>query len=254
MRRLVPDSLFGRLLAAMLAAIGVTLVVIVALLLQERRETLFSGSETAAVVTAIADTAGTLAALPPAASVRRRSSACSASRLRLAGQLRRPRPPGQDGEDLRACGALTALAARARARQPATRCNVAPARPGPADVITVGVRRASFGPGRPPRGPDSPGGRGVARRAFPRPPRRSGRAAARTRRGCDVARRRRRDVPHGRAALGAAVAVAAAARARLRRARARRRSVCHGAHDHAAACRARDRSRRGRPRRAHAAA
>ena len=58
MRRLVPDSLFGRLLAAMLAAIGVTFVIVVGLLLEERRDTLFSGSETAAVVTAIAGAGG----------------------------------------------------------------------------------------------------------------------------------------------------------------------------------------------------
>ena len=62
--KLVPDTLFGRMLAAMLAAIGVTLVVVVALLLNERRESLFSRSDTAAVVSAIADAAKALASLP----------------------------------------------------------------------------------------------------------------------------------------------------------------------------------------------
>ena len=61
--RLVPESLFGRLLTALLAAIGVTLVIIVALLLRERRELVFSGSETAAIVNVIASTVEEVAAL-----------------------------------------------------------------------------------------------------------------------------------------------------------------------------------------------
>lgn len=61
--RLVPESLFGRLLTALLAAIGVTLVIIVALLLRERRDLLFSGSETAAIVNVIASAVEELAAL-----------------------------------------------------------------------------------------------------------------------------------------------------------------------------------------------
>ncbi len=39
--RLVPDSLLGRLLAALLAVVGVTLLVIVLLIVRERRDLTF---------------------------------------------------------------------------------------------------------------------------------------------------------------------------------------------------------------------
>ena len=61
--RLVPESLFGRLLTALLAAIGVTLVIIVALLLRERHDLVFSGSETATIVNVIASTVEDVASL-----------------------------------------------------------------------------------------------------------------------------------------------------------------------------------------------
>jgi len=61
--RLVPESLFGRLLTALLAAIGITLVIVVALLLRERRDLLFSGSETAVLVETIAGTSSALSRL-----------------------------------------------------------------------------------------------------------------------------------------------------------------------------------------------
>jgi signal transduction histidine kinase len=153
----LPDSLFGRLLAAMLAAIGVSLIVIVALLLQERRESLFSRSQTAAAVTAIAAAAKSLAALPAA------QRAVEIERLRrepleLDGQFG-PRPPIEGGEELRSAARLM----RARLERELGEgyaVGVMPARPGPADVIEVGTRRERFGLGPPPRGPDfGPGGR-----------------------------------------------------------------------------------------------
>jgi len=55
--RLMPESLFGRFLAALLGAVGVTLIVIVGLLLKERGDRLFSASETAVVVETIAGAA-----------------------------------------------------------------------------------------------------------------------------------------------------------------------------------------------------
>jgi signal transduction histidine kinase len=153
-RRMLPDSLFGRLLTAMLAAIGVTLVIVVGLLLQERRDSLFSRSETAAVVTAIAGTAKTLAGL------RDEERRAELERLRresvvIAGQSAPRLPEGRD--DLRQA-----------ARQLRTRLerqlggdyaiSVAPARPGPADVIAVRAERgARFELGPTPR---SNGGRG----------------------------------------------------------------------------------------------
>ena len=51
--RFLPESLFGRLLTALLVTIGITLLVVVALLLRERRESLFVGSDAAAIVSAI---------------------------------------------------------------------------------------------------------------------------------------------------------------------------------------------------------
>ena len=194
MRRFVPDSLFGRLLAAMLAAIGVTFVIIVALLLQERRDTLFSGSETAAVVTAIADAAESLAALPRP-SARRRSSACSASRLRVAGRFQPPRPGSRSRRHAR-LGALAAVAARARARPRLRACASHPrARALP---TSYDRRWRASGSGRSRRhvasefGAGGPEPRGDRFRGRGGP----GGAAARARHRCHVARRRRRHVPH----------------------------------------------------------
>ena len=62
----LPASLFGRLVTASLLAIGVTLLVVVALLLSERRDSLFVGSDAAAIVNAIDGTTAQLAKLPPA--------------------------------------------------------------------------------------------------------------------------------------------------------------------------------------------
>ena len=61
----VPASLFGRLLTALLLAIGATLLIVVALLLSERRDSLFAGSDAAAIVNAVDATAQRLAALKP---------------------------------------------------------------------------------------------------------------------------------------------------------------------------------------------
>jgi signal transduction histidine kinase len=143
--KLVPESLFGRLLAAMLAAIGVTLVVVVALLLQERRESLFSRSETAAVIEAIAVAARSVAALP------------AAERPARIEELRRNPPvvdadpprPREDRDDLRA-GARLLRARLTRALGDGYEVSVAPGRPGSA-AIDVAFR----GEARTLRGPDS---------------------------------------------------------------------------------------------------
>ena len=63
--RFLPESLFGRLLTALLVTIGITLLVVVALLLRERRESLFVGSDAAAIVSAIDTTVEQLVALSP---------------------------------------------------------------------------------------------------------------------------------------------------------------------------------------------
>ena len=55
--RLLPDTLFGRLISAVLGVVAVALIVIVALVARERSEYLFAGSEAEAIATTIADTA-----------------------------------------------------------------------------------------------------------------------------------------------------------------------------------------------------
>jgi signal transduction histidine kinase len=59
----VPQSLFGRLLTALLATMGIALLVVVALLLNERRDRL-AGNETALTVNLIVGTVNMLANLP----------------------------------------------------------------------------------------------------------------------------------------------------------------------------------------------
>lgn len=63
--KFVPETLFGRLLMALLATIGITLVIVVALLLRERRDLLVARSDTAAIVNVIAETVEELAMLAP---------------------------------------------------------------------------------------------------------------------------------------------------------------------------------------------
>ena len=133
-----PDTLFGRLLGAMLAAIGVTLVVIVALLLQERRDSLFSRTDTAAVVTAIATSAKTLAGLPP---TERAQAVARLQResLTVAGQYP-PRRPDQDVDEMRsAARMLRSRLARELGR--GSSVQVMPARPDSSAVIAVGSLR-----------------------------------------------------------------------------------------------------------------
>jgi len=61
--RLLPDTLFGRLISAVLGVVAVALLVIVALVARERSEYLFAGSEAEAIATTIADTISQLAPL-----------------------------------------------------------------------------------------------------------------------------------------------------------------------------------------------
>jgi signal transduction histidine kinase len=152
---LVPDSLFGRLLAAMLAAIGVTLVIVVALLLDERRESLFSGSETAAVVTAIGGAARALAGMPVS---QRAEEVERLRRERLMLDARQPpRPRGREGEEIDA--AARQLRSRLlRELGEGYDVRVRPARPGPADAISVSFRREPPPDGARPPPPREPGG------------------------------------------------------------------------------------------------
>jgi signal transduction histidine kinase len=64
-RRLFPDSLFGRLIAAVLVVVLTTGAVIVGLLVRERHDVAYRGSEAADVVELIAETSSALAGLDP---------------------------------------------------------------------------------------------------------------------------------------------------------------------------------------------
>jgi signal transduction histidine kinase len=144
----VPQSLFGRLLLALLAAIGVSLLVIVALLLRERRELLSAGSETAAIVEVITATAQTLAALD------RDARAAEVERLERgvlvissAGQSRQ----GGQPPDNAAAAARVLENQLARLLGAEYAVTVAPAEPGPVRAIRVG-RGSRRGPFAPPPG------------------------------------------------------------------------------------------------------
>jgi signal transduction histidine kinase len=62
--RLLPDTLFGRLISAVLGVVAVAVLIIVVLIVRDRRELLFAGSEAEALATTIADTVVQLNALP----------------------------------------------------------------------------------------------------------------------------------------------------------------------------------------------
>jgi signal transduction histidine kinase len=136
--RLKPDTLFGRLLAALLGAVGLTLLVIVLLIVRERRDLIFRGSETAALVAAIAATSESLAALP--------ADARATEIQRLRGEpptiersiAERGRPP--EREDVLA--AIESVRTRLVRELPRTyRVHVQPARPD--DTPIIRVRRTS---------------------------------------------------------------------------------------------------------------
>lgn len=63
--RFLPDTLFGRLISAVLGVVAVAVLIIVALIVRDRRELLFAGSEAEALATVIADTVAQLTALTP---------------------------------------------------------------------------------------------------------------------------------------------------------------------------------------------
>lgn len=151
----VPQSLFGRLLTALLATIGVSLLVVVALLLRERRELLSAGSETAAIVEVITSTAAMLAELDDAArgnEIERLERGTLV--ISSAGQSRQAtRAPDNAGAAARVLEGLLE-----RSLGSGYGVAVRPAEPGPVRAIRVGrgERRGSFGRGE--RGPPPGGG------------------------------------------------------------------------------------------------
>jgi signal transduction histidine kinase len=63
--RLVPESLFGRLMLALVGAVGITLLVAVLLIVRERRDLALLGTGAWSTAQLIADTSTALASLPP---------------------------------------------------------------------------------------------------------------------------------------------------------------------------------------------
>jgi signal transduction histidine kinase len=61
--RLFPDTVFGRLISALLAVVAITMLIFVALIVRERRAFLFTGGEAGAISNAVAETSVALAAL-----------------------------------------------------------------------------------------------------------------------------------------------------------------------------------------------
>lgn len=139
MRRLFPDSLFGRLMTALLAAIVVSALIVALLIARERHDLAFWRSEAADIVTMISETSSELAALPPEA----RAEAVAALREQPLTVVRRrvPGPPALP-EDIAAVARTyqTRLQEEFGGRY---RVIVTPARPDEANVIAIGTEPAS---------------------------------------------------------------------------------------------------------------
>ena len=140
-RRFLPDTVFGRLISALLAVVGLAFLVIAALIVRERRDLLFWGGEAAAIANAVAETSIALAALDPAA------RAVEPARLRgepiTISRSSNLRPPPLDRDDFVA--AVSSLRSRLeRDLGAGYQVSVQPARPGadPADVIRVRTQPA----------------------------------------------------------------------------------------------------------------
>ncbi len=167
--RLVPESLFGRLMLALVAAVGITLLVAVLLIVRERRDLAFLGTGAWGTAQLIADTSTSLAGLPPF----EREAAVAKLRKETLSTDDEPRPrPAPPRFD----PASTARAYERRIERELGKgygVNVSPSRPTNEPVISVGtnpLRRL-----RPPEVPDA-GGPPGAERGVPvaGPPRGSG--------------------------------------------------------------------------------
>jgi len=153
-RRLLPDTVFGRLISALLAVIGVAVLVIVVLIVRERRDLLFWGGEAAAIANVVAETSISLAALDADARAveltRLRGEPITISRS----SNLRPEPFDRD----QFVAAVSSLSSRlTRDLGAGYAVSIRPARPGPpsAEVIRVRTQPARFerrGEGFPPPG------------------------------------------------------------------------------------------------------
>jgi hypothetical protein len=143
--RFVPDTLFGRLISALLAVVVITMLIFVALIVRERRAFLFTGGEAGAIANAVADTSVALAALSGdarAAEITR--LATESITISRTGDFRQPlNPTDYDA-------ALSSLRTRLERALPAGfGFGLRPARPGPRTTDEIRVRtqprREGFG-------------------------------------------------------------------------------------------------------------
>jgi signal transduction histidine kinase len=170
--RFVPDTLFGRLISALLAVAVITMLIFVALIVRERRAFLFTGGEAGAIANAVAETSVSLAALSGdarAAEIARLSA--ESVTISRTGDFRQPLNPNDYD------AALSSLRARLERALPAGfGFGLRPAHPGPRapDEIRVRTqpRRGEFArrEGEGPRdGPGFGGAEGGENRGATRP-------------------------------------------------------------------------------------
>jgi len=157
MRRFLPDTVFGRLISALLAVILVAVLVIVGLIVRERRDLLFWGGEAAAIANVVAETSVALAALGPdarAAEIARlHSEPITISRSR---NLRQE--PFQRNDFTAALSSLRSRLERDLGGSYGV--SIRPARPGPPEGEAIRVRTQSARPERQGQGsPPSDSGR-----------------------------------------------------------------------------------------------
>ena len=134
--RFVPDTLFGRLISALLAVVVITMLIFVVLIVRERREFLFTGGEAGAIANAVAETSVAVAALSGdarAAEIARLSA--ESLTISRSGDFRQPLNPN-DYE-----AALSSLRSRLERALPAGfGFGLRPARPGPRAADEIRVR------------------------------------------------------------------------------------------------------------------
>jgi signal transduction histidine kinase len=134
--RFVPDTLFGRLISALLAVVVITMLIFVALIVRERRAFLFTGGEAGAIANAVADTSVTLAALSGEARAAELTHlAADSITISRSGDFRQPLNPNDYD------AALSSLRTRLeRALPPGYGFGLRPARPGPRTGDEIRVR------------------------------------------------------------------------------------------------------------------
>ncbi|HUO66087.1 MAG TPA: ATP-binding protein [Gammaproteobacteria bacterium] len=134
--RFVPDTLFGRLISALLAVVAITILIFVALIVRERRAFLFTGGEAGAIANAVAETSISLAALSGearAAEIAR--LAADSITISRSGDFRQPLNPNDY------TAALDSLRSRLERALPAGfGFGLRPARPGPRTADEIRVR------------------------------------------------------------------------------------------------------------------